>query len=126
MTSVQSSIRAEVSRGVFPAPNGAEAFAAYAIAAGKGLIPEMEKAARQTLDHPMTFEVLGEGLRLFEGWALRELVNMTTSASAAETTLSRASTHSSKSNLQGLQAFGLVVQMSCLGLHEALFFSLDG
>ena len=75
MTSVQSSIRAEVSRGVFPAPNGAEAFAAYAIAAGKGLIPEMEKAARQTLDHPMTFEVLGEGLRLFEGWALRELVN---------------------------------------------------
>jgi hypothetical protein len=73
MASVQSYIRAEVSRGVFPTPKGAEAFSAYAIASGKGLIPEMENAARQTLDHPMTFEILGEGLRLFEGWALRDL-----------------------------------------------------
>ncbi len=30
----------------------------------------MENAARQKLDHSMTFEILGEGLRLFEGWAL--------------------------------------------------------
>jgi hypothetical protein len=75
MTSVQSSIRAEVSLGVFPTPKGAEAFSAYAIASSKGLVPEMENAARQTLDHPMTFEILGEGLRLFEGWALRDLAH---------------------------------------------------
>ena len=75
MVSVQASIRAEVKRGEFPAPKGAEAFSAYAIAGSKGLVPEMETAARQTLDHPMTFEILGEGLRLFEGWALRDLVN---------------------------------------------------
>jgi len=73
MVSVQSSIRAEVSHGAFPTPKGAEAFSAYAIASGKGLIPEMENAARQTLDHPMTFKILGEGLQLFEGWALRDL-----------------------------------------------------
>jgi hypothetical protein len=75
MASVQSSIRTAVSHGAFPAPEGAEAFAAYAIASGKGLIPEMENAARQTLDHPMTFEILGDGLRLFEGWALRDLAS---------------------------------------------------
>src|SRR5258708_36157036 len=67
MASVQSSIRAEVSRGEFPAPSGAEAFYAYAIASTKGLIPEMEYIARLTLDYPMTFETIGEGLRLFEG-----------------------------------------------------------
>jgi hypothetical protein len=27
------------------------------------------------LDHPMTFEILGEGLRLFEGWALQDLAS---------------------------------------------------
>ena len=70
MTSVQSSIRAKVKLGEFPAPKGAEAFPAYAIAGSKGLIPEMENAARQTLDLPMTFENLGEGLRLFDGRAL--------------------------------------------------------
>jgi hypothetical protein len=75
MASVQSFIRVEVTRGEFPSPTGAEAFAAYAIASGKKLIPEMERAARLTLDHPMTFEILGEGLRLFEGWALRDLAN---------------------------------------------------
>ena len=73
MVSVQSSIRAEVSRGNFPAPKGTEAFLAYAIAAGKGLVPEMENAARQTLDQSMTFDVLGEGLQLFDGWALSDL-----------------------------------------------------
>jgi len=75
MTSVQSSIRAEVSRGEFPAPSGAEAFSAYTIASTKGLIPEMEYTARLTLDYPMTFETIGEGLRLFEGWALCDLAN---------------------------------------------------
>ena len=75
MASVQSSVRTAVSHGAFPAPKGAEAFVAYAIASGKGLIPEMENAARQTLDHPMTFEILGEGLRLFEGWALLALAS---------------------------------------------------
>ena len=76
MDSVQSYIRAEISHGVFPTPKGAESFSAYAIASGKMLIQEMENAARQTLDHPMTFEVLGEGLRLFEGWALRDLADL--------------------------------------------------
>ena len=73
MDSVQSFIRAKVSRKAFPVPKGAEAFTAYAIASSKKLIPEMEDAARLTLDHPMTFKGLGEGLRLFEGWALRDL-----------------------------------------------------
>ena len=75
IAAVQSSIRDKVSQGDFPAPKGAEAFSAYVIASSKGLIPEMESAARQTLDHPMTFEIFGEGLRLSEGWALRDLVN---------------------------------------------------
>ena len=75
MASVQSSIRAEVKLGEFPVPSGVKAFSAYAIASRKGLIQEMESAARQTLDHPMTFENLGEALRLFEGWALRDLFN---------------------------------------------------
>jgi hypothetical protein len=76
MASVQSSIRAEVSYGDFPAaPSGADAFSAYAIASAKGLIPEMEYAAYLTLDHPMTFEILGEALREFEGRALRDLAN---------------------------------------------------
>jgi hypothetical protein len=75
MVSVQSSIRAAVSRGASPGPKRAEVFAVYAVASAKDLIPEMENAARQTLNHPMTFEILGETLRLFEGWALRDLVN---------------------------------------------------
>jgi hypothetical protein len=75
IAAVQSSIRDKVSQGDFPAPKRADAFSAYVIASGKGLIPEMENAARQTLDHPMTFEILGEGLRLFEGRALRDLAN---------------------------------------------------
>lgn len=73
MVQVQSYIRAEVDRGSFPAPVGTEVFRAYAIASSKGLIPEMEKAALLTLDHPMTFESLGEGLRSYDGSALRDL-----------------------------------------------------
>ena len=75
MASVQSSIRAEVYRGEFPVPKGAEAFRAYAIASANELIPEMENAARLTLDKSMTFEVLGKGLRLFKGSALCDLVS---------------------------------------------------
>ena len=75
MVSVQSLIRAAVSHGEFPAPKGAEAFSAYAIASSKKLIPEMENAARETIEQPMTFEIFGEGLRLIEGWALRDLTN---------------------------------------------------
>jgi hypothetical protein len=75
MIQVQSSIRAEVNRGSFPVPAGTEVFGAYAIASSKGLIPELENAARLTLDYPMTFETLGEGLRLFDGCALRDLAH---------------------------------------------------
>jgi hypothetical protein len=75
MVSIQSSIRAEARRRQ-PSPNlsGTAAFSTYAIASSKGLTPEMENTARITLDHTITFETLGEGLRLFEGCALRDLV----------------------------------------------------
>ena len=75
MASVQSSIRDEVERGRFPAPVGTQVFRTYAIASSKGLVAEMENAARQTLDYPMTFETLGDGLRLFEGSALLDLAH---------------------------------------------------
>jgi len=72
MDQVQSFIRDKVNYD-YPAPVGTEAFRGYAIASGKGLIPEMERAARLTLDHPMTFETLGDALQLFDGHALRDL-----------------------------------------------------
>ena len=74
MGAVQSSIRAEVTSRPPPALDGAQVFRAYAIASRNGLTPEKEKIARLTLDQPMTFEHLGEELRLFEGRALSELV----------------------------------------------------
>ncbi|KAH8984199.1 hypothetical protein EDB86DRAFT_162989 [Lactarius hatsudake] len=73
MDAVQSSIRAEVACGPPPTLDGAQVFRAYAIASSSGLRPEMEMAARLTLDQPMTFDHLGDELRLFEGRALREL-----------------------------------------------------
>lgn len=73
MAQVQSYIREKVKRGDFPTPGVTKYFGAFAIARSKGLIPEMEEAARWTLYRPMTFESLGEGLRLFEGSALRDL-----------------------------------------------------
>ncbi|KAH9021004.1 hypothetical protein EDB85DRAFT_1872096 [Lactarius pseudohatsudake] len=73
MESVQSNIRAEIKRGTFPAPAGAESFRAYAIASSMELIPEMESTARLTLGYPMTFECLGEQLRSLKG---RELCNL--------------------------------------------------
>jgi len=74
MESVQSVIRAAVKVGTFPGPVKAEAFSAYAIASGMGLVPEAEDAARLTLGQPMTFKSLGEGLRLFKGRALCDLI----------------------------------------------------
>ena len=74
MASVQSTVRAAIKLGTFPAPVEAEAFSAYAIASSLGLVPEMESTARLTLGYPMTFEFLGEGLRSFEGRALCDLV----------------------------------------------------
>jgi hypothetical protein len=69
MVSIQSSVHVS-----YRFWDASEAFRAYAIASRKRLTEEMERAARYTLEHPMTFETLGEGLRLFEGWALRDLV----------------------------------------------------
>ena len=74
MKSVQSRIRFAIKHGKFPAPVKAEGFSAYAIASGLGLVPEAEDAARLTLDQPMTFESLGEELRLFKGRALYDLI----------------------------------------------------
>jgi len=75
MAVVQSSIRAEISRGVLPTPAKAQPFRAYAIAFNNMLSPEMETAARSTLDYPLTFESLGKDLLLFKGSALRELAS---------------------------------------------------
>jgi hypothetical protein len=73
MVSIQSLIRAEVRRR--PSNQfGDEAFCTYAIASSKRLMPETDTAAHLTLGCPMTFDSIGEGLRLFEGWALRDLV----------------------------------------------------
>jgi hypothetical protein len=78
MIKAQSYIRAEVEKwspwGFLP-PFGNTVFRVYAIASEKGLTPEMESAARQSLDQPMTFETLGAGLRLFQGSALRDLAH---------------------------------------------------
>ena len=76
MVSIQSNIRAAVTLGTFPAaPVGTEAFRAYAIASSMGLVPEMENATDLTMEYPMTFESLGEGLRSFKGRALCDLVS---------------------------------------------------
>jgi hypothetical protein len=74
MVPIQSYIRAESQRGVFPAPVETEAFSAYAIASSMGLDLEAENAARLTLGQPLTFESLGEELRSFRGQSLCELV----------------------------------------------------
>ncbi|KAH9989353.1 hypothetical protein BJV77DRAFT_1017679 [Russula vinacea] len=57
-----------------PAKTGAQAFRAFAIAFSNNLSPEIQTTARLTLDFPLTFESLGDELRLFRGSALRELV----------------------------------------------------
>jgi BTB/POZ domain len=72
MPGIQSSIRAEVSQRNLHAPAGDEALV-YAMASKNKLLPEAQTAARLTLDHPLTFEFLGENLREFEGRALSDL-----------------------------------------------------
>ena len=74
MGTVQSSIRADLSRRKLSTLDGAHVFRTYAIASSKRLIPEMDMAARLSLGLPMTFKYVGVELRLFEGWALRALV----------------------------------------------------
>ncbi|KAF8269138.1 hypothetical protein EI94DRAFT_1829091 [Lactarius quietus] len=73
MTTVQSSIRAEIRRRGLLSPTGAESFRLFAVACEKELIPEMEATALITLSYPMTFEFLGDALGSFEPWALRKL-----------------------------------------------------
>ena len=73
MTTIQSSIRAEVSRRGLLSPTDAEAFHLFAVAYRKRLIPEAKAAARLTLGYPMTFWFLGETLKSFEGCALFDL-----------------------------------------------------
>jgi hypothetical protein len=76
MGAVQSSICAEISHKDLLSPaDSNRVFRTYAIACSKGLVPEMETAARLTLNHPLTFETIGEALRLFDGWALRSLAD---------------------------------------------------
>jgi len=75
MVTVQSSIRAEISRRDLLSPTGSEAFRVYAIACSKRLIPEMESTARLTLEYPLTFESVGEAMRSFEGCALHDLAD---------------------------------------------------
>jgi hypothetical protein len=103
MASVQSFICAEVSRGEFPLPKGAEAFLSYAIAAGKGLVPEMENAARQTLDHLMTFEILREGYNCLRVGLCETL---SASGSAAKTALLHALTHSPSPTFRAFEHLG--------------------
>jgi hypothetical protein len=69
MDTVSSTVRREIGL-----PTTTAAFRAYAIASSKRLLPEMEAAARLTLDHPMTLEILVDALPLFEGSALLDLV----------------------------------------------------
>ncbi|KAN0127780.1 hypothetical protein V8E53_014393 [Lactarius tabidus] len=73
MTTIQSSIRDEVSCRGLLSPKGAETFRTFAVAYRKRLIPEMKAAARLTLGYLMTFDSLGEALRSFEGCALFDL-----------------------------------------------------
>ena len=66
MGTIQSLFRAEVSRRKLSNLNGTQVFRAYAIASSSKLIPEMDMAARLSLDLPMTLGYLGEEPRLFE------------------------------------------------------------
>jgi hypothetical protein len=70
MSTALSTFRSEIGRHL---PTTEASFHAYAVASSKQL-PEMEAAARLTLDHPMSFEVLGDALPFFDGSALHDLV----------------------------------------------------
>jgi hypothetical protein len=73
MAAVRSSIRATMQCKDLRPLTGADAFRAFGIASAKGLSLETETTARLTLDYPMTFESMGDGLSAFCGWALRDL-----------------------------------------------------
>ena len=73
MPTVQATVRSELKSRNITTPTGTLAFRAYAIADGHGLIPEMEAAARLTLEYPMTFGFIEEQLTMFGGLALRDL-----------------------------------------------------
>jgi hypothetical protein len=73
MAAVRSSIRATMQCKDLRPLTGTAAFRAFGIASAKGLSLETETAARLTLDYPMTFESIGDGLSAFGGWALRDL-----------------------------------------------------
>ena len=75
MDAAQSCIRAEITRRGLLSSAGAGVFGVYAVAYSKGLIPEVAAAARLTLGYQLTFESLGDALRLFEGRALRDLAD---------------------------------------------------
>jgi hypothetical protein len=76
MAAVQSIIRNEVNRrGLLLPTDAGGVLHMYAVACSKRLIPEMDAAARLSLNYPLTFESAGEALRLFDGWALRGLVD---------------------------------------------------
>jgi hypothetical protein len=75
MDTIRSSIRAEIGRNNLFSSTRAGLFRVYAVAYRERLIPEMAMAARLTLYHPLTFESLGDALRLFEGCALRDLAD---------------------------------------------------
>ncbi|KAI9507754.1 hypothetical protein F5148DRAFT_1202454 [Russula earlei] len=73
MAAIQSSIRAEMKNKNLHPLTATATFRAYGVASAKGLTPEMENAARLTLDFPMSFESMGDALSTFGGWALRDL-----------------------------------------------------
>ncbi|KAI9441860.1 hypothetical protein H4582DRAFT_2097143 [Lactarius indigo] len=71
ITAVLSIFRSGIGRQL---PTTKAAFRAFAIACSKQLIPEIETAARLTLDYPMTFDIIADALPLFEGSALGDLI----------------------------------------------------
>jgi hypothetical protein len=73
MPTVQATIRSELKSRNITTPTGTLAFRAYAIADEHGLIPEMEAAARLSLEYPMSFGFIEEQLTMFGGLALRNL-----------------------------------------------------
>ena len=76
MGAVRSLIRAKVSRrGLLSPTDSAGVFHMYAVACNKRFVPEMDTAARLSLNYPLTFESIGEALRLFDGWALGGLAD---------------------------------------------------
>jgi hypothetical protein len=75
MVGVQSHIRAEMKSRKFPTLIGSPAFREYAIASRGRLPAERISSALLTLNVPMTFDHLCDVLPLFEGWALRDLID---------------------------------------------------